>query len=86
MAFFSSCPQNGEYVIIFEKHSVQKRAWIHMPGGGSLSVQTHGKELSMRGAVRETHLNESICLQCIIDPRAEVVVAAACNRGSSVLL
>ncbi len=38
----------------------------------------------MRGAARDTHLNEFICLQCITNPRAEVV--AACNRGSSILL
>jgi hypothetical protein len=38
-----------------------------------------------RGSQRHTPY-EFICLQCIIDPLAEVAVTAACNRGSSILL
>jgi hypothetical protein len=56
-------------------------------GVGGQSVRSDlGEGTFHERVARETHLNEFICLQCITDPRAEVAVPAACNRGSSILL
>jgi hypothetical protein len=39
MTFFSGCPQNGEYIFVFKKQSVQKRAWIHPTSWSTCDIQ-----------------------------------------------